>query len=82
MTVSEVNGTSDAELEVWTKDGVKFGKELREKEFLFDEGFLNLNHGTFFQRVSSPSSYYPLYSIHTSKIGDTQPYSPYYTLLR
>ncbi|CAO2653784.1 Nn.00g031950.m01.CDS01 [Neocucurbitaria sp. VM-36] len=34
-------------LQVKTKDGVKFGKELREKEFLFDKGFLNLNHGSF-----------------------------------
>lgn len=31
-------------LDVRTKKGVKFGKELR-KEFLFDENFLNLNHG-------------------------------------
>ena len=30
-----------------TKDGVKFGKELRDKEFLFEKGFLNLNHGEF-----------------------------------
>ncbi|KAF2849486.1 PLP-dependent transferase [Plenodomus tracheiphilus IPT5] len=30
-----------------TGDGVRFGKELREKEFLFDEGYLNLNHGSF-----------------------------------
>ena len=27
------------------KDGVKFGKELREKEFMFEKGYLNLNHG-------------------------------------
>jgi hypothetical protein len=27
-----------------TKDGVKFGKEL-EKDFLFEEGWRNLNHG-------------------------------------
>jgi hypothetical protein len=46
MTSSSKNGTSTA-LEVKTKDGVKFGKELREKEFLFGNGFLNLNHGTF-----------------------------------
>lgn len=32
-------------LAVRTKDGVKFGKELREKEFMFDKGYLNLNHG-------------------------------------
>jgi hypothetical protein len=32
-------------LEVRTKDGVKFGRELREKEFLFQKGFVNLNHG-------------------------------------
>lgn len=36
---------SKSALDVWTKDGVKFGKELREKEFLFQEGYLNLNHG-------------------------------------
>ncbi|KAF2999024.1 hypothetical protein E8E13_008212 [Curvularia kusanoi] len=29
------------------KDGVKFGKELREKEFMFEKGYLNLNHGSF-----------------------------------
>ncbi|KAF9693386.1 hypothetical protein EKO04_008879 [Ascochyta lentis] len=34
-------------LPVRSKDGVKFGKELREKDFLFGEGFLNLNHGSF-----------------------------------
>ncbi|KAL1648953.1 hypothetical protein SLS61_006685 [Didymella pomorum] len=28
-------------------DVVKFGKELREKEFLFDKSYLNLNHGSF-----------------------------------
>jgi len=32
-------------LAVRSKDGVKFGKELREKEFLFDKDYLNLNHG-------------------------------------
>jgi hypothetical protein len=32
-------------LDVKTKSGVSFGKELREKEFLFGEGYLNLNHG-------------------------------------
>ncbi|KAI4650130.1 uncharacterized protein J4E78_008412 [Alternaria triticimaculans] len=37
----------NAALEVKTKDGVKFGKELREKEFCFKNGFLNLNHGSF-----------------------------------
>ncbi|KAJ4336048.1 hypothetical protein N0V95_008717 [Ascochyta clinopodiicola] len=34
-------------LPVRSRDGVKFGKELREKDFLFDEGYLNLNHGSF-----------------------------------
>lgn len=34
-----------ASLAVRAKDGVKFGKELREKEFLFDKDYLNLNHG-------------------------------------
>ncbi|KAF1945199.1 PLP-dependent transferase [Clathrospora elynae] len=33
--------------EVKTKDGVRYGKELREKEFLFEKGFLNLNHASF-----------------------------------
>jgi hypothetical protein len=42
MTSPIANGTA---LEVWTKDGVKFGKELREKDFLFEKGYLNLNHG-------------------------------------
>lgn len=37
--------TSITALNVQTKDGVKFGKELREKEFLFQKGYLNLNHG-------------------------------------
>jgi hypothetical protein len=37
--------TSPTTLDVRTKDGVKFGKELREKEFLFEKGYLNLNHG-------------------------------------
>ncbi|RYN32108.1 Hercynylcysteine sulfoxide lyase [Alternaria arborescens] len=46
MTSSSKNGASAA-LEIKTKDGVKFGKELREKEFLFGNGFLNLNHGSF-----------------------------------
>lgn len=36
---------------VRAKDGVKFGKELREKEFLFEEGYLNLNHGMFVLRA-------------------------------
>ncbi|KZM23752.1 uncharacterized protein EKO05_0000929 [Ascochyta rabiei] len=34
-------------LPVRSRNGVKFGKELREKEFLFGEGYLNLNHGSF-----------------------------------
>ena len=36
---------SNITLPVRQKDGVKFGKELREKDFLFAKGFLNLNHG-------------------------------------
>src|SRR5436305_1484182 len=50
MTSSSSNGAS---LAFKTKDGVKFGKELREKEFLFDKKFLNLNHGVyiFFQMI-------------------------------
>jgi len=39
--------TTSQSLQVKTKDGVKFGKELREKEFLFQEGYLNLNHGMY-----------------------------------
>lgn len=39
--------TYSTALDVRTKDGVKFGKELREKDFLFQEGYLNLNHGSF-----------------------------------
>lgn len=34
-----------ASLPTRTKDGVKFGKELRKKDFLFEESYLNLNHG-------------------------------------
>lgn len=34
-------------LPVRSKDGVKFGRELREKDFLFEKGYLNLNHGEF-----------------------------------
>ncbi|KAL6704908.1 hypothetical protein ACN47E_007453 [Coniothyrium glycines] len=30
-----------------TKQGIRFGKELREKEFLFAQGYVNLNHGSF-----------------------------------
>ncbi|KAF2628995.1 PLP-dependent transferase [Macroventuria anomochaeta] len=36
-----------ASLPLRSKGGVKFGKELREKEFLFEKGYLNLNHGSF-----------------------------------
>jgi hypothetical protein len=36
---------SNITLPVRQKDGVKFGKELREKDFLFEKGYLNLNHG-------------------------------------
>ncbi|RAR09700.1 plp-dependent transferase [Stemphylium lycopersici] len=43
MTSNSKYGVSDFK----TKSGVGFGKELREKEFLFDKGFLNLNHGSF-----------------------------------
>jgi hypothetical protein len=43
--------SSTTALDVRTSDGVKFGKELREKEFLFDKGFLNLNHG---ESLTSP----------------------------
>lgn len=39
--------TESNALPVRQKDGVKFGKGLREKEFLFAEGYLNLNHGEF-----------------------------------
>jgi hypothetical protein len=45
MTSTIANSTA---LDVWTKDGVKFGKELREKEFMFQKGYLNLNHGESF----------------------------------
>lgn len=36
---------SNITLPVRQEDGVKFGKELREKDFLFEKGYLNLNHG-------------------------------------
>ncbi|KAF2451036.1 PLP-dependent transferase [Karstenula rhodostoma CBS 690.94] len=38
--------TSDAKELLETKNGGRFGKQLR-KEFLFEEGFRNLNHGAF-----------------------------------
>jgi hypothetical protein len=41
------NFANNSALEVKTKDGVKFGKELREKEFLFDGEYVPLNHGMF-----------------------------------
>jgi hypothetical protein len=34
-----------ASLPVRSNDGIKFGKELREKDFMFEKGYLNLNHG-------------------------------------
>ena len=37
--------------EVRTKDGVKFGRELREKEFLFDKTYMPLNHGMLFNLI-------------------------------
>jgi hypothetical protein len=40
-----MTSTFSSALEIRTKDGVKFGKELREKEFLFDQAYLPLNHG-------------------------------------
>jgi hypothetical protein len=43
---------SGTALEVRTKDGVKFGKELREKDFLFQSGYRNLNHGKCFSDES------------------------------
>lgn len=36
---------SNTTLPVRQEDGVKFGKELRERDFLFEKGYLNLNHG-------------------------------------
>jgi len=46
MTSNMKGSTSDASVvQVTTKDGVKFGKGLRDKEFLFGKGHLNLNHG-------------------------------------
>ncbi|EDU48003.1 CsdB Selenocysteine lyase [Pyrenophora tritici-repentis] len=49
MTSDLKGTTSDASavVQATTKDGVKFGKELRDKEFLFGKGHLNLNHGSF-----------------------------------
>jgi hypothetical protein len=34
-----------ASLDVTTTYGVRFGTELREKEFLMEKGYRNLNHG-------------------------------------
>lgn len=36
--------TSDSKELLETKNGGRFGREMR-KEFLFEEGFRNLNHG-------------------------------------
>ncbi|KAF2127609.1 PLP-dependent transferase [Dothidotthia symphoricarpi CBS 119687] len=47
MATPTNNDTSSNVLALRTKSGVKFGKELREKDFLFGEGYLNLNHGSF-----------------------------------
>ncbi|KAL7773829.1 hypothetical protein CFE70_003796 [Pyrenophora teres f. teres 0-1] len=49
MTSSLKDSTSEAStaVQATTTDGVKFGKELRDKEFLFANGHLNLNHGSF-----------------------------------
>lgn len=41
------NVSVNAALDRKTKDGVMFGKELREKEFMFAKGYLNLNHGEY-----------------------------------
>ncbi|KAL1607987.1 hypothetical protein SLS60_002926 [Paraconiothyrium brasiliense] len=38
--------TSNAKELLETKNGGKFGKQLRQ-DFLFEEGFMNLNHGSF-----------------------------------
>ncbi|KAF1930217.1 PLP-dependent transferase [Didymella exigua CBS 183.55] len=43
--MGSIEGTTS--LAVRTTDGVKFGKELREKDFMFDKDYLNLNHGSF-----------------------------------
>jgi hypothetical protein len=56
--------TSPNALEVRTKDGVKFGKELREKEFLFQKGYLNLNHGKWWSFICS---------IESLLVGDDSP---------
>jgi hypothetical protein len=73
MTSSLKNGTTAA-LDVQTKDGVKFGKELREKEFLFADGYLNLNHGmsrglVHHVRLEGIARYTPsLFSIYTCSL--------------
>lgn len=41
MTSNSKYGVPD----IKTKDGIEFGKELQEKEFLFDKGYIGLNHG-------------------------------------
>jgi hypothetical protein len=63
MTSPTANASA---LEVRTKDGVKFGKELREKEFLFQKGFVNLNHGEYnCYPVSLPNALSPLLGFPT-----------------
>jgi hypothetical protein len=56
MTSPTANGTA---LDVRTKDGVKFGKELREKDFLFQEGYVNLNHGECAFNHPSRGTFFP-----------------------
>jgi hypothetical protein len=41
----EFDAMTTSMLDLKTKSGVAFGKELREKEFLFGGEWLNLNHG-------------------------------------
>lgn len=48
MTVSTQNQVANGEsngLAVRTKEDGKFGRAFGEKEFLFQKGYVNLNHG-------------------------------------
>lgn len=40
-----------------TPDGVKFGKDLREKYWNFEDGWTNLNHGALFSFFSPMSPF-------------------------
>jgi hypothetical protein len=68
-SITDTNST----LPVRAKDGVKFGKELREKEFLFEKGYLNLNHGMWSLLLLFSDATVPSWCIELYTFGDTYP---------